>query len=279
MLYKDWCAAGQLTSGDLPINEEWISDALHFVGDVTAAVADVAVPGSGAVVDVINMLSYFVEAHLSTKELEQTKLIISGCIQAFAIFDPINAITVGLKQGLGKIFSAFSTRSPDAIATARVAADEVAAGLNLILTGLTNIANRLATSLSGTAFARAVKWLSQKLGISAVATWIKNFITQKAAPLIRDFLTKLRDTFNPRQMGATTAEGEFNNVLARNMAKLGVEQGGAAALHAKVTTFADGWKTAINGNWSQFYPDPYKQQRDNAQFALKPKPALIRLNK
>ena len=123
MLYEDWCSAGQLTTEAYPINEDWISDAAHFIGDVTAAVADVTVPGSGAVIDFINMLSYFVEAHFSSDSIEQTKLIISGLIQAFAILDPINAIAVGLKTGLNKVFSFFATKTPAAAAAARGGTD------------------------------------------------------------------------------------------------------------------------------------------------------------
>ena len=49
MLYEDWCATGKLDATSYPINEDWISDAAHFIGDVTAAVADVTVPGPGSI--------------------------------------------------------------------------------------------------------------------------------------------------------------------------------------------------------------------------------------
>lgn len=268
MLYEDWCAAGQLDPESTPINEGWISDIAHFVGDVTAAVADVTVPGSGAVIDVINAVSYFAEAHLSADSLEKTKLFISGCIQVFAIFDPINAITVGLKNGLGKIFTAFTTRTPASVAAARVAAREVESGLNLILNGLTNIANKLATALGTTKFASALKWLSSKLGITNAINWIKTFITQTAAPFIKNFLTRLRDTFNPSNAGANTAAGEFNSVLARNLAKLGVEQGGAEFIHNKVDSFANSWWNAVNRS-NPIYADARIAQRDATYVAPK----------
>ena len=261
MLYEDWCATGQLTSDTLPIDEGWVSDIAHFVGDVSAAVADVTVPGSGAVIDFINMLSYFVEAHFSSDSLDKTKLIISGFIQAFAILDPINAITVGLKTGLNRIFSAFATRTPATVAGARVAAREVETGLTLILNGLTRMAGLLSTKLSSSAFAGALKWLSNKLGITSAINWIKTFITQTAVPFIKTFLTRLRDTFNPTKTGASTASAEFNSVLARNMAKLTVDQYGAAQIHDKADKFANTWWNSVN-TAGTMYADSRIAQRD-----------------
>jgi hypothetical protein len=270
MLYEDWCSAGQLTTEAYPINEDWISDVAHFIGDVTAAVADVTVPGSGAVIDFINMLSYFVEAHFSSDSIEQTKLIISGLIQAFAILDPINAIAVGLKTGLNKVFSFFATKTPAAAAAARVAAREVESGLTLILNGLQGLATKLTTAISGSTFTQALKWLSSKLGITSAVNWIKTFITQTAVPFIKTFLTKLRDTFNPGKIGATTAASEFNSVLARNIAKLAVNQSGATQIHSKVDTFASNWYAASSAGSNRSYTDPRIMQTDATYVAPKP---------
>ena len=276
MLYEDWCAAGQLTTNTLPIMEGWVSDIAHFVGDVSAAVADVTVPGSGAVIDVINMLSYFAEAHFSADNLEKTKLILSGLIQAFAIFDPVNAITVGLKTGLNKIFMAFGSRGVAAIAAARTAARQVTDGLTLLLNSLTSISARLSTALSGSKFAQAVKWLADKLGIISVVNWVKTFITQTAVPFIKNFLTRIRDTFNPAQAGASTAADEFNSVLARNMAKLAVNQYGADQIHAKVDRFAQNWSSSINRSNKFLVDDPRIAQRDATYVAPKILPKGIR---
>ena len=276
MLYEDWCATGKLDTTSYPINEDWISDAAHFIGDVTAAVADVTVPGSGAVIDFINMLSYFVEAHFSLDSAEKTKLIISGLIQAFAILDPINAIAVGLKTGLNKVFSFFTTKTPAAAAAARVAAREVESGLNLILSGLQGLANKLTTAISGSKFTQALKWLSGKLGITSAVNWIKTFITQTAVPFIKTFLAKLRDTFNPGKVGATTAASEFNSVLARNIAKLAVNQEGATQIHSKVDTFANNWYAASSAGSTRSYIDPRIVQTDATYVA--PKPYLKEIN-
>ena len=258
MLYEEWWAANQLKATDLPIDEGWVSDVAHFVGDVSAAVADVVVPGSGAVIDVINMLSYFAEASFSKDDLEKTKLVLSGLIQAFAIFEPLNAVTTLLKNSLSRVFSAFAAKTPAAIATARIAAREVETGLTTMLNRLTGIATRILTALSDSKFGQAIAWLSNRLGITNVLVWIKNFITQTAVPFIKNFLTRIRDTFNPNQAGASTPSGEFNSVLARNIAKLAVDQKIASAIHDKVLTFATDWRKGLS------YAQPFiVHQQDN----------------
>jgi hypothetical protein len=270
MLYEEWCSAGKLDTAAYQINEGDLSDLLHFVGDVSAAVADTVVPGSGAVLDVINMLSYWVEAHLASESTEKIKLILSGIIQAFAIFDPFNGISTALKTGLNKVISAITTKSPATIAAARVAAKQVSDGLTALLTGLTGFASKMVTGLSNSKFGSAIAWLSKKLGISNVLNWLKTFITQTAPNFIRQFLTKIRDTFNPTQAGANTASGEFNQLLARNLAKTAVNYNAAKAIHNQVSSFATTWNNSLKQS-SQFQ-DPRIMARDNTYVAPKPLP-------
>ena len=260
MLYEEWCSAGKLDADSYQIDEGGLSDILHFVGDVAAAVADTVVPGSGAVLDVINMLSYWVQAHLATDGLEKTKYVLSGIIQAFAIFDPINAISTILKTGLNKVIAAIATKSPATIAAARIAARQVADGLTTLLGALTGFASRMITALSGSKFGSAIAWLSKKLGISNVLAWLKTFITQTAPTYIKQFLTRIRDTFNPAQAGANTAATEFNQILTRNIAKTVVNYEAAGAIHQRVSTFAQNWNSAIAQ-----YSDPRIVASDNTR--------------
>ena len=262
MLYEEWCAAGKLDTDSYQIDEQ-LSDILHFVGDVAAAVADTVVPGSGAVLDVINMLSYWVQAHLATDGLEKTKYVLSGVIQAFAIFDPINAISTILKLGLNKVIAAIATKSPAAIAAARIAARQVADGLTTLLGVLNGFAGRMITALSGSNFGSAVAWLSKKLGIADVLAWLKTFITQTAPTYIKQFLTRIRDTFNPTQAGANTAATEFNQILSRNIAKTVVNYKAADAIHQRVSAFAQNWNSSLSA--IKQYPDPRVIASDNTR--------------
>ncbi len=265
MLYEEWCSAGKLDTDVYQINEGDLSDLLHFVGDVSAAVADTVVPGSGAVLDVINMLSYWVEAHLSKDNTEQIKLVLSGIIQAFAIFDPFNGITTTLKTGLSRVLSAITTRNPAAIAAARVAARQITDGLAILLNGLGGFATRMITALGNSKFGSAIAWLSKKLGITNVLAWLKTFITQTAPNFIRQFLTRIRDTFNPAQAGANTASSEFNQLLARNLAKTAVNYKISGDIHKQAYTFAQTWNNSLNQ--ANRFGDPRVIARDNTSVA------------
>ena len=107
LTYEDWINENyQIDEGFI----DSISDGLHLLGDIAAGVGDVIIPGSGAVIDVINMLSYFVESTQSSDQNTILKLILSGTIQAFAIFDPFNLIS-NVKLGLNKIFNVISTNT------------------------------------------------------------------------------------------------------------------------------------------------------------------------
>lgn len=265
ILYEEWCSAGKLDTGSYQIDEGDLSDILHFVGDVAAAVSDTVVPGSGAVLDVINMLSYWVQAHLSTDGLEKTKYVLSGIIQAFAIFDPINALSTVLKAGLNKVITAIATKSPATIAAARIAARQVADGLTLLLGSLTGFVGRMITKLSDSKFGSAIAWLSKKLGITNVLAWLKTFITQTAPTYIKQFLTRIRDTFNPSQAGAGSGSAEFNQLLTRNITRLVATNYAAGSVHTTAMAFAQDWNKGSQNFKGDLYANPNIVAQDNTR--------------
>jgi len=67
--------------------EKWsVSDILHTVGDVASMGMDFIVPGSGAIVDAINGVSYFIEGLLTKDTSKRKKLFIMGAVtMAFVI--------------------------------------------------------------------------------------------------------------------------------------------------------------------------------------------------
>lgn len=267
MLYEEWCAAGHLNSGDQPINEDltW-SDILHTVGDVAAAASDMVVPGSGAVIDVANMLAYLIEASLSTDQNEKTKLSINAIIQAFAIFDPLNIISL-LKVGLGKIFKAFTQRTPQAIEAARLVSDQVISNLTTMKNGLGRLVGRMVTALADSKFGSTIAWVSKKLGIPNVLAWLKTFLTQTVPNLITNFLTKLRNVFNPAQTGARNTD-ELGELLLKTSAKLVTGQ----VIQSEIqTTYAElfNQKPSASASIYRDYADPRIVARDNTYVAPK----------
>lgn len=255
MLYEDWCAVGQLTPDHQQIDEQssW-SDALHLVGDVAAAVADMTVPGSGTVIDVTNLLAYLVESYLATDQNEKAKLAISAVIQAFAIFDPLNIISA-TKIGLNSIFKAFTKKTPQSIQAARLASASVEASLTTMNNGLVRLAGTIATRLADSKFGSAIAWVSKKLGIPNVLAWLKKFLTQTVPNLITNFLTKLRNTFNPAQTGARNTD-ELGELLLKTTGKFIT---GQAIQNNITTTYSDLFKfkqrTSTYGEPNQIYAD------------------------
>ena len=88
---------------EVPINESWtLSDILHTGADVLSMGMDFIVPGSGAIVDILNGLSYILEAQLKPDQKEKDSLYLMGAISlAFVLLPgPLQAISVPLKRAL-----------------------------------------------------------------------------------------------------------------------------------------------------------------------------------
>jgi hypothetical protein len=93
------CETGQ----EVPINESWsLSDILHAGADVLSAGVDFVIPGSGAVIDVLNAASYFIEAQFKPDGEEKDSLYLMGLITlAFVVLPgPLQAVSVPLKRFL-----------------------------------------------------------------------------------------------------------------------------------------------------------------------------------
>lgn len=252
MLYEDWCHQGSINISEAQINEGALSDTLHFVGDIAAGVMDTIVPGSGAVVDIINMLSYFAEAYTSKERSETIKLMLSGLIQAFAIFDPFNAIAT-LKIKLGTFFTWLKTKNPQTVAAARLAAESIKVGLELINTYIVRLAGRIVTALADSKFGSAVKWLSTKLGIPNVVAWLKTFLTQTVPTYIKEVLTHIKNITNPTTTG--TGVGEWNEFLIKASGKVAVSHEAQSFIHKKATDFSNMWMNNSFNLPSQNLPD------------------------
>jgi hypothetical protein len=93
------CETGQ----EVPINESWsLSDILHAGADILSAGMDFVIPGSGAVIDLLNSASYFIEAQFKPDNEERDSLYIMGFVTlAFAVLPgPLQAVSVPLKRFL-----------------------------------------------------------------------------------------------------------------------------------------------------------------------------------
>lgn len=66
----------------IPLTEKWtVSDTFHAIGDVASAGIDFVFPGSGAVIDVLNGISYLIEAQFyKTDPKHQTSLYVMAAV-------------------------------------------------------------------------------------------------------------------------------------------------------------------------------------------------------
>ena len=90
------------TGEQVPINEEWtISDLLHTGADLLSVGMDFVIPGSGAVVDVLNAVSYVIEAQFKSNEEKDSLYLMAAITFAFVILPgPLQAIATPLKRAV-----------------------------------------------------------------------------------------------------------------------------------------------------------------------------------
>jgi peptidoglycan hydrolase-like protein with peptidoglycan-binding domain len=86
----------------VPLNEEWsMSDILHTGADLLSAGMDFVIPGSGAVVDMLNAISYVIEAQFKPEEERDSLYVMAAITYAFVILPgPLQAIAVPLKRAV-----------------------------------------------------------------------------------------------------------------------------------------------------------------------------------
>lgn len=91
------------TTGELiSINEEWTwSEILHAGADVLSMGLDMAFPGTGAIVDILNTISYLIEAQFTAPEKRNQLYLMAGITFAFVILPgPLQAAAIPLKRWL-----------------------------------------------------------------------------------------------------------------------------------------------------------------------------------
>lgn len=83
----------------VPLNEEWSwSDILHAGADVLSAGMDFVVPGSGATVDILNALSYIIEAQFADEDKRDSLYLMAAITYAFVIIPgPLQVASIPLK--------------------------------------------------------------------------------------------------------------------------------------------------------------------------------------
>jgi len=84
------------------VQESWsLSDILHAGADVVSAGLDFVIPGSGAIVDVLNGLSYIIEAQFKPDEEKDGLYLMAAVTFAFVVMPgPLQVVAIPLKRFL-----------------------------------------------------------------------------------------------------------------------------------------------------------------------------------
>ena len=92
----------------MPLTEKWtMSDTFHTMADIASMGLDFVFPGSGAVVDVLNAISYAIEAQYRTDPKEKVTLYVMGTITLAFVVVPgllqssIIPLKAAVKSGKG----------------------------------------------------------------------------------------------------------------------------------------------------------------------------------
>lgn len=90
------------TGEQVPLNEEWtLSDVLHTGADLLSVGMDFVIPGSGAIIDILNAVSYVIEAQFKNDEEKDSLYLMAAITFAFVILPgPLQAISVPLKRAV-----------------------------------------------------------------------------------------------------------------------------------------------------------------------------------
>ena len=156
----------------VPLNEWWsLSDILHAGADVLSAVVDFVIPGSGAIVDALNALSYVIEAQFVDEEKRGMLYLMAAITFAFVILPgPLQAVSIPLKRFIKSGAKAASPLIKKALGI-------VASILPKILRDLPNLINnalksKLASAILGK-FAGKIGAAVKQFGASVLKTFNK----------------------------------------------------------------------------------------------------------
>jgi hypothetical protein len=159
------------TGEEVPIMEGWsISDILHTGADLLSMGLDFVIPGSGAVVDALNALSYIIEAQFRPAEERDSLYTMAAITFAFVILPgPLQAVAPVLKRAIktGKGFAS-----------------------NAVVGGLEIIGKNLGTILGG------IKNLLQKALQSKLAKGILGKHGDNLSNYIQKFYDRVKTIFD-----------------------------------------------------------------------------------
>jgi hypothetical protein len=240
--YSDWTRIQEADSylGAEVLNEN-VSDTLHFITDLVAIGSDLVAPGSGAVVDIVNAISYFIESQYLEEDVEKSIAIVAGLVTlgSVALMGPLEELAVEAKVLLAKIREGVvKTATPAAISLARSAAKKLIPLLTNITKISASIGDTIVNLVVKAADSRVGKWASSKFGgMEKFVAWIKDFFKVKVPKLLA-YMISLLVSLNP----TATAAGSVDDISIK---KFGKETAKSKASEGVVNKITDSGKKEV----------------------------------
>lgn len=271
--YSDWSRIQETDSylGSEILNEN-VSDTLHFLTDLVAIGSDLITPGSGAVVDIVNAISYFIESQYLEEDVEETIAIVAGLVTlgSVALMGPLEALSVEAKVLLAKVREGVvKSATPAAISIARSAAKKLVPLLDNVMKTSISIGDKIVSLVQKAADSRIGKWASSKFGsMDKFISWIKDFFKVKV-PKNLAYVIALLAKLNP----STAAAGSVDDISIK---KFGKETAKSKASDEAVNKIAGSGKKEViasgipaSEKYKQFQSPEQEFQRDTTH-DLKP---------
>ena len=240
--YSDWTRIQEADSylGAEVLNEN-VSDTLHFITDLVAIGSDLVAPGSGAVVDIVNAISYFIESQYLEEDVEKCIAVVAGLVTlgSVALMGPLEELAVEAKVMLAKIREGVvKTATPAAISIARSAAKKLVPLLTNITKISASIGDTIVNLVVKAADSRVGKWASSKFGgMDKFVAWIKDFFKVKVPKLLA-YMISLLVSLNP----TATAAGSVDDISIK---KFGKETAKSKASEGVVNKITDSGKKEV----------------------------------
>jgi hypothetical protein len=176
-----------------PLNEEWtLSDILHTIGDVVSASSDCIWPGSGSVVDIIQAITYFLEASNTEDYVESASASIAGIVSlaSLALIGPMQTLAMEAKGLLRVVREGVSKgASKLQISAAKTASTKLVKFLQGIVSSASSIAAKIVGLVKDAAETKLGAWIIQKFGtVNGFANWINKFFKETVINNLNKFI-------------------------------------------------------------------------------------------
>jgi hypothetical protein len=247
--YSDWTRIQEADSylGAEVLNEN-VSDTLHFITDLVAIGSDLVAPGSGAVVDIVNAISYFIESQYLEEDVEKCIAVVAGLVTlgSVALMGPLEELAVEAKVMLAKIREGVvKTATPAAISIARSAAKKLVPLLTNITKISASIGDTIVNLVVKAADSRVGKWVSSKFGgMDKFVAWAKDFFKVKV-PKFLAYMISLLVSLNP-----TAAAGSVDDISIK---KFGKETAKTKASEEVVNKITNSGKKGSSSFWNSTF--------------------------